>query len=588
MRRLLALLAVLIGVLAMPGVASATVANPTVGEVLAVTSTGTWTNSPTSFTYQWEDCNSAGANCSVITNATASTYTVTNGDVGSTIVPLVTACNNGGVTCSTPTKANVSGVVTGVVVPLHTENYAYVDAGNGGTTASSALVRQWVDIADVNGGGIGDDNTALTDCHAGATIFCKVYQYFDTNLIYNAGVGPSNQWNPTPSHTGYTGPDWSLQAASNWYVHKASPNQATQIAVACCSSTGLIENSALPAVQAFDQSWVRFNFPNEDGIFMDDQAYAINLLDFSSTNCSSCTPVNEFANDAALQAAQNAKNALMTKASGTPYQLELNSAIPDCGSWFQTVAGVGPSFNAISGNVVGLTAEGCPMAGGALTTKYEGMLDDMAWITANTTGHFNFLSYGNAGDATQTDARLLSEATELLGYKPGQMYQWPELEQTGGGAPQSDLELWPESGIYPTAPVQTMASPGGAGCLAGSQSGPCPTGGHNTLKVSGSGTTGIYRREFTTCYNQGVAIGNCAAVVNTTGSPVTVSGAWLTGTYGHRLSNTGGLVCNGAPCTSGNTTNGDVQLGGTINLTAQTFVAGTTQVPASSALILLP
>lgn len=559
-----------------------TVAAPTVGEVLSTTA-GTWSGSPTSFTYQWEDCNTSGANCAPIAGAQATSYTVTNGDVGSTIVVLVTACNSSG--CATQ-KSAATGTVNGASVPLHTENYAYVDAGNGGTTASNALIRQWVNIADVNGGGCGtsgcDDAQALSACHAGATVYCLVYQYFDTNLIYNSG-GNSEQWNPS------SGPNWSTsETPSTWRAHEASPNQAVGIAVSCCGATGFLANSALPAVRTFDQSYMRTNFPNEDGIFMDDEAMSVPLLDFASSNCSACTPLNEFANDAAVQSAQNTKQALMTKTSGTPYQLELNSAIPDCGSWFQGVMGVGPTFNSITGNVAGVTAEGCPTAGGALTTKYEGMLDDMAWVDANSTGHFNFLSYGDHNATTQTDDRLISEATELLGYKAGQTYQWPELEQvSGGGAPQSNLELWPESGIYPTAPVQTMASPSGSGCLAGNQSAPCPSGGHNTIKVSGSGTTGIYRREFTTCYNQGVAIGNCAAIMNSTGSAVTVSSAWLTGTYTHMLSNTGGLICNGSPCTSANRTNGDVQSGGTINPTAQTFTPNSTQVPATSALILL-
>src|SRR6185436_3257797 len=35
---------------------------------------GTWTNSPTSFSYQWQRCDSAGANCAPISSATASTY----------------------------------------------------------------------------------------------------------------------------------------------------------------------------------------------------------------------------------------------------------------------------------------------------------------------------------------------------------------------------------------------------------------------------------------------------------------------------------------------------------------------------------
>ena len=63
---------------------------------------GTWTGSPApTFTYQWEDCNSAGANCSPITSATASTYTLATSDLGSTVEVVVTASNTAGTASAT-------------------------------------------------------------------------------------------------------------------------------------------------------------------------------------------------------------------------------------------------------------------------------------------------------------------------------------------------------------------------------------------------------------------------------------------------------------------------------------------------------
>jgi hypothetical protein len=46
---------------------------------------GTWTHSPTSYSYQWERCDTTGNNCSAITGATAQTYTVTTSDVRHTL-----------------------------------------------------------------------------------------------------------------------------------------------------------------------------------------------------------------------------------------------------------------------------------------------------------------------------------------------------------------------------------------------------------------------------------------------------------------------------------------------------------------------
>jgi streptogramin lyase len=74
------------------------VASPTTPDqaVLESSTTGTWTNEPTSFTYQWELCNGTGGECTNITGATNSTFTPAETDVGHTLVVKVTASNKGG------------------------------------------------------------------------------------------------------------------------------------------------------------------------------------------------------------------------------------------------------------------------------------------------------------------------------------------------------------------------------------------------------------------------------------------------------------------------------------------------------------
>jgi hypothetical protein len=57
---------------------------------------GNWSGAPTSFAYQWRRCNSSGAACSDITNATGTGYLTTASDVGSTLRVNVTASNAGG------------------------------------------------------------------------------------------------------------------------------------------------------------------------------------------------------------------------------------------------------------------------------------------------------------------------------------------------------------------------------------------------------------------------------------------------------------------------------------------------------------
>ncbi len=87
------------------------------------TSTGSWTNSPTSYSYQWQDCNSSGASCSTISGATSNTYTLASSDVGHTIVATVTATNAGG---SGSARSAPTAIVT-------------ANSGGGGTGQSNCM-----------------------------------------------------------------------------------------------------------------------------------------------------------------------------------------------------------------------------------------------------------------------------------------------------------------------------------------------------------------------------------------------------------------------------------------------------------------
>jgi hypothetical protein len=75
------------------------------GDKLKV-STGSWSGSPTSFTYSWERCAST---CTVVANATRSSYSLGSGDVGYRLMALVKAKNATG---STTAASGRSAVVT--------------------------------------------------------------------------------------------------------------------------------------------------------------------------------------------------------------------------------------------------------------------------------------------------------------------------------------------------------------------------------------------------------------------------------------------------------------------------------------------
>ena len=69
---------------------------------------GSWTNSPTSYTYQWQRCDIDAIACGPITGATGKTYGVRNADVGFRLRVEVTAKNTNG---SGSAMSNPSGIV---------------------------------------------------------------------------------------------------------------------------------------------------------------------------------------------------------------------------------------------------------------------------------------------------------------------------------------------------------------------------------------------------------------------------------------------------------------------------------------------
>lgn len=57
---------------------------------------GTWTGSPSSFSYSWSRCDTSGNACAAIGGATSRVYTITDTDVGHTLRVAVTARNASG------------------------------------------------------------------------------------------------------------------------------------------------------------------------------------------------------------------------------------------------------------------------------------------------------------------------------------------------------------------------------------------------------------------------------------------------------------------------------------------------------------
>jgi hypothetical protein len=179
-------------------------------------------------------------------------------------------------------------------------------------------------------------------------------------------------------------------------------------------------------------------------------------------------------------------------------------------------------------------------------TVYSRVLDEMAAVNT-TPAAFMLISHGNspAGSATQILQRLVTTGIVWLGYSEGHTIVQPDLETN-----TKNLAIWPEDLIYPSFPLESMLT------------------NSSDLLVA----PGVYRREFSSCYQQGVLFGACATIVNANASAVAIQSSWLHQTYHHTVTLGGG----------------DVLSGGVANISGASFIPGLTWVQAGGAILLAP
>jgi RHS repeat-associated protein len=85
---------------------------------------GVWAAAPVpTYSYQWQRCNTAGAECANISGATSATHTLVTADLGDTLRVVVVATNSGG-------NATASSAATETVLGSRTTEYAYDANGN--------------------------------------------------------------------------------------------------------------------------------------------------------------------------------------------------------------------------------------------------------------------------------------------------------------------------------------------------------------------------------------------------------------------------------------------------------------------------
>ena len=232
MRKLIGLvasLAVLAGVVA-AGALAAAPQNTTppsidgtsmVGKTLTANN-GSWSGSPTSFSYQWRRCDPDGSSCGKISGQTSKTYKLTDADVGNTVRVTVTAKNSDG---STDADSKVSDVISGNAAPRVNSKPAISGKAQVGETLTadpgkwaegpSSFTFQW-QSCDKNGGNCKDisgatgttygvraadkDNTLRVEVTA-KNLVDSTKAHSDTTSVVTGGT-PAPTPTPTPVGVG--------------------------------------------------------------------------------------------------------------------------------------------------------------------------------------------------------------------------------------------------------------------------------------------------------------------------------------------------------------------------------------------------
>jgi len=194
-------------------------------------SNGAWTSNPTSYGYQWQRCDSTGANCVNLAGATSQSYAVQGADVGDTLRVVVTATNAGGSGSATsaPTAQVLPAPPTNTTAPSISgtaQSGQTVTASNGAWTNSPTSYRYQWRRCDSGGGSCSDisgassQNYAVQDADVGDTLRVVVTAVNSggsgsATSAQTAQVLPAPPTNVTPPTISGSGTAGSTETASN-------------------------------------------------------------------------------------------------------------------------------------------------------------------------------------------------------------------------------------------------------------------------------------------------------------------------------------------------------------------------------------
>lgn len=210
-------------------------------------SPGSWTGAqPLTYAYRWERCDSSGANCAAIADATKATYEVTTNDVDSELAVAVTASNSAG--SATASSAPTAAVATKSGKPALVASWPMNETS--GTTMHDAVGANNGTLYNVQTGLPGPSGTAYG--FNGKSSYVSVPSASNLNP-YNANLTATIEINTTGTPPADPA-DWDLfrkgtyQSSGPWNEFKMELEQDGQINCGFDGTGGYEELQAGPAI----------------------------------------------------------------------------------------------------------------------------------------------------------------------------------------------------------------------------------------------------------------------------------------------------------------------------------------------------
>ena len=234
-----------------------TITGTAVKDSTVVAGTGSWSGTaPISFTFQWQRCDEAGANCDPITGATNTTLVITSADVGKRLRVLVSASNADGAASA---LSAATSTVTASAKPVNTGEPGISGSAVQGQalTASAgtwtgdqpiAFAFQWVRCGS-NGGAADGSNCAFI---SGATATSYTLTTTDVGSRMRVRVTATNS---SGTETVASNPTQTVQTGKA-PVNTKAPSVTGQWVE---GATATLNRGTWTGASSYTQQWLRCN-----------------------------------------------------------------------------------------------------------------------------------------------------------------------------------------------------------------------------------------------------------------------------------------------------------------------------------------